>query len=64
MRYVLFLFFTHIYLAGGMCMKKEPEFEVVEHWKSDSEEERKENLRRILKLWRSMSREAAQEGEG
>ena len=45
-------------------MKKELEFEVVEHWKSDSEEERKENLRRILKLWQFMSREAAQEGEG
>ena len=44
-------------------MKKEPEFEVIEHWKSDSEEERKENLRRILELWQSMSREAAGEEE-
>lgn len=41
--------------------RKGPEFVVREHWQSENERERKENLEKILQLWKSMSREAAEE---
>ena len=44
-------------MAGG----NKHEFVVREHWKSELEEERRENLTKILALWRSLSREGAGE---
>ena len=42
-----------------MSGRKEPEFVVREHWRSDEEDKRKENLEKLRTLWKAMSRAAA-----